>query len=172
MADASGADEIVEAADEPPWYRASVLGEKNGRLFCRYVRNHINSAQLAFEDIPRMTPQQIEALDLFDATLARPALCYRMRLEKGDIQWLNNHVVLHSRTAYVDHDEPAEKRHLLRLWLASYRGEELPDNWRDCYKSTQAHSVRGGFKGTQITEEVRAYVHRLARETAMDAHAV
>ena len=38
-------------------------------------------------------------------------------LEPGDIQWLKNSVILHKRTAYEDFDEPARKRHLLRLWL-------------------------------------------------------
>jgi hypothetical protein len=38
-----------------------------------------------------------------------------MDLRPGDIQLLNNSVVLHSRTAY--HDEEHRKRYLLRLWL-------------------------------------------------------
>jgi alpha-ketoglutarate-dependent taurine dioxygenase len=33
----------------------------------------------------------------------------------GDIQWLANRTILHSRTAYDD--DPARRRHLLRLWL-------------------------------------------------------
>ena len=40
-----------------------------------------------------------------------------MELAEGDIQFISNHTVVHSRTAYVDHDDPAERRHLLRLWL-------------------------------------------------------
>ena len=157
-----------QADDEPPYYRASVIGEKNGRLFCRYIRNHINSAQLSFDDIERLEPLQIEAMDRFDQLLQDDDLCYHMRLEQGDIQWLNNHVVLHSRTEYVDNPEPAEKRHLLRLWLASYRGPALPDNWKDAYKNVAPRSVRGGFKGTQITDEIRTYIRRLADETQME----
>jgi len=40
-----------------------------------------------------------------------------MVLEPGDIQFLNNYVVVHSRTDYVDHDDPERLRRLLRLWL-------------------------------------------------------
>lgn len=156
-----------QASDEPPYYRASVVGERDGQLFCRYIRNHINSAQLAFDDIERLSPLQVEALDSFDRMLQRADLCYHMRLEKGDVQWLNNHCVLHSRTEYVDHPDPAHKRHLLRLWLSSYRGQALPENWRDAYKNVAPRSVRGGFKGTQITDEIRDYIVRLAEETQM-----
>ena len=41
-----------------------------------------------------------------------------MELEPGDIQWLSNHTVVHARTEYEDHAEPARRRHLLRLWLS------------------------------------------------------
>jgi hypothetical protein len=47
----------------------------------------------------------------------------------GDIQLLSNHTVLHARSAYVDHEEPERKRHLLRLWLSlprSYSIREWP----------------------------------------------
>jgi hypothetical protein len=30
---------------------------------------------------------------------------------------LNNRVIVHGRTAYQDADEPAHRRHLVRLWL-------------------------------------------------------
>jgi hypothetical protein len=40
-----------------------------------------------------------------------------MELQAGDIQLLNNSVILHSRTAFVDYEEATERRHLLRLWL-------------------------------------------------------
>ena len=34
-----------------------------------------------------------------------------MNLEPGDVQFMNNHVVLHSRTGFVDHDEVGKRRH-------------------------------------------------------------
>jgi hypothetical protein len=157
-----------EASDEPPYYRASIVGEKNGQLYCRYIRNHIKSAQLSFDDIERLTPLQVQAMDRFDQLLQHDDLCYHMRLEQGDIQLLNNHAVLHSRTEYLDFPDPAKKRHLLRLWLSSYQGPALPDNWKDAYKNVAPRSVRGGFKGTQITDEIQTYIRRLADETQME----
>src|SRR5690606_3761251 len=44
-----------------------------------------------------------------------------MRIGEGDIQFLNNRVLLHGRLGYEDHDEVARRRYMLRLWL------EVPD---------------------------------------------
>ena len=49
-----------------------------------------------------------------------------MDFAPGDMQFLNNHVVLHSRTNYEDHANPNKRRHLLRLWLACEDGPPLP----------------------------------------------
>ena len=52
-----------------------------------------------------------------DRLAADPRLCVEMALERGDMQFVCNHALLHSRTAYEDAREPEHKRHLLRLWL-------------------------------------------------------
>jgi alpha-ketoglutarate-dependent taurine dioxygenase len=38
-------------------------------------------------------------------------------MQRGDMQFVNNRTVLHSRTAFQDHEEPRRRRHLLRLWM-------------------------------------------------------
>lgn len=40
-----------------------------------------------------------------------------MEFAPGDMQFVMNYSVLHSRTAYEDFDDLDRKRHLLRLWL-------------------------------------------------------
>ena len=45
----------------------------------------------------------------------------------GDIQFLSDHYIMHSRTAYEDYPEPENRRHLLRLWLASDSAPALAD---------------------------------------------
>jgi alpha-ketoglutarate-dependent taurine dioxygenase len=49
--------------------------------------------------------------------LQRPAHRLDLWLERGQIQVLNNRVIVHGRTAYQDADEPEHRRHLVRLWL-------------------------------------------------------
>ena len=153
-----------QAEEEPPYYQASVVGFKNGQFACRHIRNHITGAQISFPEVPRLTALQTEALDMFDTLLAREDLCFHMQLEKGDFQFLNNHVNLHARTEYEDFEDPNKRRHLLRLWLSLPQAAALPDSWRDAYKDVESGAVRGGFRGANITPEIRAFEKRLAQE--------
>lgn len=105
-----------------PYYELPVFSFRDGYLSTRWARVHIESAQ-RFEDVPRLTSRQSEALDLFD-TLTEE-LHMGIRFEPGDIQFLHNHVISHSRTEYEEHEEPERKRHLLRLWLNSEGGRPL-----------------------------------------------
>jgi hypothetical protein len=68
------------------------------------------------------------ACDVFDSILADPDLRLDMLLEPGDIQFANNYAVLHSRTGFEDHEDPAQRRKLLRLWLKMAEPRQLaPD---------------------------------------------
>jgi hypothetical protein len=156
-----------QAAEEAPHYQMPIFGERDCRFACRHVRNHITGAQVAFPDVPRLTPRQIEALDVFDSILARPELSYRMFLEPGDIQFLNNYVVLHSRTSFEDHPEPDRRRHLLRLWLAIPEAQMLPLSFKAFYKDVESAAVRGGHRGQGITPAIEAYERRLADDHGM-----
>jgi alpha-ketoglutarate-dependent taurine dioxygenase len=57
------------------------------------------------------------AVALMDEFLADPAHRLDLWLERGQIQVLNNRVIVHGRTTYQDADEPELRRHLVRLWL-------------------------------------------------------
>jgi len=43
-----------------------------------------------------------------------------MDFQPGDIQLIANWNILHAREAYEDADDPAKRRHLLRLWLKAH----------------------------------------------------
>lgn len=58
-----------------------------------------------------------EALAFVQAVAGRPGVCLDMDFRPGDIQFLSNRVIFHARTDYEDSPDPAERRHLLRLWL-------------------------------------------------------
>jgi hypothetical protein len=64
-----------------------------------------------------MTPLQREALDAVQRIAASPDTYLDMSIGEGDIQFLNNRLLVHGRTGYEDHPEMARRRHLLRLWL-------------------------------------------------------
>jgi len=113
-----------------PWYTGPFFEHRNGRLFCRYNRTYVESAQ-RLPEVPRLTPAQIEALELMDDLCYDPELHLEMDLEPGDMQFVNNYTVLHSRSRYEDWPQPERRRYLLRLWLETGLIEELPDSWAE-----------------------------------------
>src|SRR3546814_174042 len=81
-------------------------------LFRSYNRYPIEWAQ---QEIGPLSAHEIEALDVFDAIAQRPDMRMSMGFRRSDMQYVNNHVVLHSRTEYSD--DETHRRHLVRIWL-------------------------------------------------------
>lgn len=128
---------------QKPWFDIPVFNLCEGRLSAIYARQYINSAQ-RFDEVPRLTAQQIEALDMFDDLANDPALRLDMELRRGDMQFVCNHGILHDRTSFEDWPEPERKRHLLRLWLCTPVGRPLPPAYAARYGSTTIGD-RGGI---------------------------
>jgi TfdA family taurine catabolism dioxygenase TauD len=112
-------------AGQKPWHAIPIFNGHEGRLSALYSRRYIESAR-RFPEVPPLTPQQVEALDLLDALAEDPAINMQMTFRPGDMQWVHNHTMLHDRTAFEDWPEPERKRHLLRLWLAVPGARPLP----------------------------------------------
>lgn len=157
-----------QAPDEDPAYPNPVFDECDGLLFSKWNRNRLNSAQ-AIEGVPQLTPLQRDALDRLDDILRRPDVMFSMNLRPGDMQIMNSHVTLHSRTEFEDHDDPALRRCLFRLWLAPPDGVRLPESWRPAYRSTEPGSVRGGIIGEAYDDSRRAFERRQAADLGMAA---
>ncbi|WP_160150627.1 TauD/TfdA family dioxygenase [Nonomuraea solani] len=101
------------------------VARDGGGLSMAYGPDYLRSAQRGAE-VPPFSAAQREVMELLDRLTNDARFALTMELRTGDMQFLNNHVVLHSRTAYADHPDPARRRHLLRLWLATGRGEVQP----------------------------------------------
>lgn len=108
-----------------PWYVIPVFNPYGDRVFTTYVRSTVRKAQ-RFPEIPRIPLELEEAMDLLDAMAEDPAYHLDMVLEPGDIQFVCNHFVLHSRTSFEDDPGRSMRRHLLRLHLACATGPALP----------------------------------------------
>ena len=102
-------------------YRWPVFEYCDGRLSCRYSRRMIEFAQKTTGI--KLTDAQKEAFDTLDTLIDELKLS--IEFELGDMQFLNNYTILHSRTAFEDHSEPERKRHLLRLWLTAPNSRPL-----------------------------------------------
>lgn len=160
-----------QAPHEAPFYPNPVWDEAEGVLCAKWNRNRVLTAQ-AIEGVPRLSDRQREAMDLLDDILRRPDLMYATWLQPGDMQMLNNHVTLHSRTEFEDFDEPALKRTLFRLWLAPPDWPRLPESWRQQYGAVEAGTVRGGIAGQAYDETRRAFERRQAETLGMRMPAV
>ncbi|MEM7126846.1 MAG: TauD/TfdA family dioxygenase [Chloroflexota bacterium] len=126
-----------------PYLLIPVLNWYKAHLTPFYQRQYIDSAQ-RFPDAPRLTPQHVEALDLFDELTNEPALNFSMQLEPGDIQFVYNHNILHDRTGFEDWPEPEKRRHLLRLWLSVPGDRPLPEVFATRFGSVEIGN-RGGI---------------------------
>jgi len=69
-------------------------------------------------------------MELIETIANDPEFYVEMDFRPGDLQLLNNSVILHSREAYDDYDEPERKRHLLRLWLSAHEFADVEDGLR------------------------------------------
>jgi hypothetical protein len=138
-------------AGQKPYFMVPVFSRYAGELTVFYQRQYFDSAQ-RFDDAPRLTAEDAEALDFFDALANDPRLNMTMRLAPGDLQFVHNHVMLHDRTGFEDHEDPAQRRHLLRLWLAAPGARELPPAFAARY-GTITVGDRGGIvvPGTRFT---------------------
>lgn len=136
---------------QQPFMTIPVFSWYDDSLTVFYQRQYINSAE-RFDDAPRLSDEQIEALDLFDSLANDPSLHFSMQLEPGDMQFVYNHSQLHDRTAFIDWPDQAERRHLLRLWLSIEGDRRLPESFKQRYGSIEV-----GNRGGIITSETRLH---------------
>lgn len=132
-------------AGKGPTYQIAIFHHYADRLLTIYARDFIDVAQ-RFDEIPRLTDLQIEAMDMLDALAASDEFRLEMSFQMGDIQFLHNHQILHARSAYEDYPEPERKRHLLRLWLSARNGWKLPAPFAERYGAVEAGEIRGGVR--------------------------
>lgn len=76
-------------------------------------------------------------------------------------------MTLYSRTPFDDYEEPDEKRHFIRLWLSIPTSQPLPPQWAEYWGDVRAGAVRGGVRGSAITEDFLKYEKRQAEAMGM-----
>lgn len=92
-----------------PIFEQTALGLR-GRYNRALVESALELADGGLDDLGR------QALGAMSELLDSPALWVEFTIEKGQIQYLHNHLFAHSRTPFRDAEEPDRKRHLIRLW--------------------------------------------------------
>ena len=132
-----------EPAGENPCFTLPMFSERDGMITTRIVSLPYYKSAARHDDQYRPAAIQLEALEKVQEIANRRELMLTMDFQEGDIQLINNHVLLHAREAYEDHPEPGRERHLLRMWIAvdDMRRRPLAEALAERYRWVQ----RGGI---------------------------
>ena len=108
---------------ESPIFAAPVF-DRGAALRARFSLHQINGGYaLKGEQIDPAGAKSLAALlEIFED----PRLSFEFELQPGQMQFVDNRSVGHSRTAFADRPEPAEKRRLVRLWLRDHGRRAYP----------------------------------------------
>src|SRR5215831_15220212 len=110
-------------AGEEPIFSAPVFDD-SGELRARFSVHQISGGYaLKGEPVDGDGEAAITALlDILD----EDELSINFDLEPGQMQFVHNRALGHSRTAFVDYPEPDRRRHLVRLWMRDHGRRAYP----------------------------------------------
>jgi hypothetical protein len=111
---------------EDPFYLTRLCVIIGSVISTRYSREMIEGAQTA-PGAPTLTPRQRRLMDVFDEIADEGGA--EVGFTSGDLMVVNNYSVLHGRSTFHDHADPAKGRLLLRLWIAMRHARPLPFDW-------------------------------------------
>ena len=116
-------------AVETTYNKVPVYSYYEGMLSCRFNKQQIElGAEKCGTPLSKL---QQDAIDYVRELSVRDDLLLPIDFQPGDIQLLNNHNTLHSRSGYEDYPEPERKRFLFRLWLNIPNGRPLAPAFAD-----------------------------------------
>lgn len=99
---------------ESAWYESPLFNYVDGYLSVCAGYKHVEKGHDLAETPPLSETAKTAMFALNDIA---EELHLSMDFEPGDIQLLNGHVTLHTRTGFEDWPEPERRRHLWRIWL-------------------------------------------------------
>ena len=130
-----------ESGGEMAWYQLPVWAVHDGKFTSHFSRTFIEALQ-HIAGAPEVSSRQWQALDTL-ATIAEEQH-FAMELAVGDIQFINNHVIYHSRTAFEDDQATGKQRSLLRVWLSAPH-RALPPGHAVLWREVESGKPRGGI---------------------------
>ena len=118
-----------------------IFSYHQGVLSCAFNSRIMRSARKKVG--PPLNASEDRAIKLISEIAARNTLQYRMRLEPGDLQVVNNFTILHARDAYTD---PVDGigRELLRMWYRFHRPRTMIPGYGDRYNTGDRGGVTIG----------------------------
>ncbi|WP_371618328.1 TauD/TfdA family dioxygenase [Streptomyces sp. NBC_00454] len=108
----------VTPPGQNPVVHGPVFEQMDGRLRLRCNTTRMRTAFELTGD--QLTPDHRAALAALTQVLARPDLAITIELDEGDCLVIDDRRILHGRTTYQDHPEPARRRCLVRIMLKQH----------------------------------------------------
>lgn len=131
-----------EAGGATVAYDLPIFGVRNGKLTSHFSLTYIENAQM-LPGVRKLSAAEHEAIQML-MDIAEEQ-CFEMRFSPGDIQLLNNHVIYHGRTAFVDDAASGQDRNLMRLWLSVPNSRDLPDDHAVLWGDVAGGKPHGGI---------------------------
>jgi hypothetical protein len=131
-----------ETGGEHVVYELPIFGVRDGKLTSHFSLTYIENAQL-LPGVRKLADAEHEAIQmLLDVA---EEVCFEMRFAPGDMQFLNNHVIYHGRTAFKDDTNTGQVRLLMRVWLSMPNSRALPDDHAVLWGDVRGGRPRGGI---------------------------
>lgn len=107
-------------ADEPPVLSAPMFEQQDGKIRARFGLHMVYGGYRHLRlEIDSATQAALHAVE---QVFEQPAHQFSFSMERGQIQFVRNIELGHKRTAFIDHEDPALQRNLVRIWLRDQGG--------------------------------------------------
>jgi hypothetical protein len=103
---------------EMPTFSAPILTHDGERLRARLSLHQIRGGYALRDE--KMDNETAAAVGAIDDVFRDPGLQYDFRLREGELQFVANREIGHSRTKFHDHADVDQRRLLVRLWLRDH----------------------------------------------------
>ena len=110
---------------ESPYYKCPVFAFVDGYISSTGFGRGFMQTQ-GQPGVPDFTKEQLDAIPVFERLAEECSI--EMPFVRGDIQIVNNYVVVHSRRQFEDSPETGKCRHLMRLWLNDRNGRPIHED--------------------------------------------
>lgn len=120
------------ATDDPnevTFNRVPVFSFCDGRLSARFNAKTIIDGQTKMGE--PLGGIALDAVNKVKELAMHPDFRFDLTFRQGDIQILNNYMILHARGSFEDYPEPERWRNLLRLWVNLHQGRKLDPTFAD-----------------------------------------
>ena len=126
--------------DETTNNKIPVFSYYQGRMSCRYNAKNALRGQLKRGKV--LSDEAERARNYVRECALAPENLFKFTLERGDCSIVSNHMLLHTRVAFDDYDEPERKRRLFRTWFNLPNSRPLAPEFADWLNT----GPRGGVK--------------------------